>query len=287
MGQSTASSRIGILARYARRIFRCTGFSVLGALLLQTASLQVLAQQKSTGHMSGDAQAISVIESALGALGASWSHVHSVHLTGTMSVPGKEEQSAIPIEWKDVWKGGKVWHRHTMGDGSHARSLIQSPGQGQNLQLEDGSSVRAGEGTRLPPMEVPGAFLSVILEDQNCSAAGGSVSKEQQADEAPLVHVRISCQSPGALGGTGFQDWAFSSSSHLPVSVAVMRQNMRRAGTPFTETVYFRHYRAVDGLLVPDKCELKRGRLTRTVILQTIEFPDPKQFQKSDFEVSK
>ena len=287
VGQSAANSRISVLASPARRMIRCAGFGVLGAMLLQTASLQVLAQKKSMGRMSGDAQAIAVIESAVGALGSSWSHVHSVHLTGTMSVPGKGEEATIPIEWKDVWKDGQVWHRRTMGEGSHARSLIQSPGQGQELQREDGSSVRAAGEAMHPPMEVPGAFLSVALADQNCSATGGSASKEQQEDEVPLVYVRITCQPPGAIGGIESQGWAFSSSSHLPVLVTVAHQNMRRAGAPFTETVYFRHYRVVDGLLVPDKCELKRSGMTRTVILQTVEFPDPKQFQKSDFEVSK
>jgi hypothetical protein len=259
------------------------------SVLVLIGTLYLAAQQTGSPPATGDPQALVIVESSLAALSgaSSWSNVQASHLTGTMSLPSKNGPTRFSIEWEDIWKQRKIWYLHKMGTGNSERDLVQSPGRGKMLRREDKSLAKVGASATLPPVEIPGAFLSVILEDSTCSIQSVSSAQNEAGNEAKSDVVRITCAAPQAPGGVESQVWTFSHSTHMPESVSVVRQDLRRAGVRTAEVVYFKHYRMVDGLAIPDTCELTRGGMTRTVSLQIIEFPNPSQFPKSDFEVTK
>lgn len=276
------SVEIGITKLGGPWLFKSTAILICAAVL---NTLPLLAQLPLKART--DPQAGAVVKEAFTALSGTsgWANVQAAHLVGTISTPSKAGNSTSPIEWEDIWQDGKVWSLHKMGAGTSERDLIQSPGQQTMLRREDRGVVPVGAGGTRPPVEIPGAFLSMVMNDSTCTIQTVPQTTEKEKEEEDLL--RITCAAPSSPGGTQSQDWAFSRSTHLPISVSIFRQDMRRAGVRYREDVYFGHYRTVNGLTIPDVCQLQQGGLRRTVNLQTIEFPNPSQFPKSDFEVSK
>lgn len=263
--------------------------SLVCYVLLQVCLQPSMAQQMSSLQATGDSEALAIVRSSLAALSGSskWASTGAAHLIGTMSVPSGNSTITFPVEWEDIWREREIWYLHKLGTGDSERDLIQSPAHRRTLRREDKSLVPIGKTSTLPPVEIPGALFAVVLGDPNCSVRTVIQPNKEIANHKKLVYVRIDCAAPNVSGGSSSQIWAFSSDTHLPSSVSVVRKDMLHAGVQFTEVVHFKHYRTVDGLLIPDICKLTMGGMTRTVTLQTIEFPNPSQFPKSDFEVSK
>jgi hypothetical protein len=263
--------------------------ALFAIILVQAYSPELAAQQVGPIQASGDPQALAVTESALKALSgtSNWLNVEAAHLAGTMSVPGKDGPTTFTVEWEDIWQQGNIWSLHKMTTGNSEQDLIQSPGEARSLRREDKSIARVGGGMILPPVEIPGAFLAEVLADTRCSVKNMDTSQTQTTNDGAVDIVRIRCDDTGAPGDVEPQFWAFDHSTHVPSFVNITRADMRHAGARFNEVVHFEHYRIVQGLLIPDICVLTQGGLTRTVTLQRIAFPDPSQFPKSDFEVSK
>ena len=210
-------------------------------VLMLVGTLSLTAQQTGSQQATGDPPALAIVESSLAALSgaSSWSNVQATHLTGAMSVPSSKGPISSPIEWEDIWKHRNIWYLHKMGTGNSERDLVQSPGRGKMLRREDKSLVKVSASATLPPVEIPGAFLSVILKDSTCSVRSMSPVHDEKGDEAKSDVVRITCAAPEAPGGVESQVWTFSHATQLPLSVSVVRQDLRRAGVRFRRSRVF------------------------------------------------
>jgi len=278
-------AKVLLLGRFGRRT---VALPVLLAFV--SAIPSVIAQQKKVSdRVGGDPQAIAVVEHSMAALSerGSWGRVKAIHLTGSMSTPQSNGPRVESIEWKDRWDGNNIWSSHRMGQGDSERTLLQSPGQGRQMQHSSNAAVRIRNSETRPPIEIPGAYLSAVLNDASCMILSASTATSGQNDDEQPLTVHIFCaDSESAMIGKP-QIWQFSRSTYLPLSVAVSRQNQARAGGWFTETTRFKNYRSVDGLKVPESSEIELGAIRRTLTLHTIEFPDAGKMNKTEFEVRK
>jgi hypothetical protein len=253
-------------------------------MLLLVAILLLSAQQSGAQRAGGDPRAISIVESSLTALSgtSSWDAIRAVHLTGTITTHGSAGAKTASFDWKDMWIKRAIWYRHTNVTGNSTQVVVQNPLIGKMLKREDNSVRSAGEGMTLPPVELPGALFSVVLNDPRCS-----LNSVASRDDETMDTVHIDCAAPGTTGNGVSQMWTFYRSTHMPSSVNTSLLDLQNAGRRVSEEVHFTHFRTVNGVVIPDSCELIRIGSVRTVTLQTIEFPNQSQFPNSDFEVSR
>jgi len=180
-------------------------------IIFQVCSLLLIAQQSQPERATGDTQALSTVTEALTVLSgtSSWNGIHAAHLTGTISTPSKNGLVVSPIEWKDIWQQRKIWYLHTIGTGNSKRDLIQNAGSGRMSRRADKSVMPVGRGAQLPPVELPGATLSIAMQDSHCDFRSLPLPKDNQSEQ-----VELHCHFPDL--NEEQQVWQFSRSTHLP-----------------------------------------------------------------------
>ena len=262
--------------------------SILGSMLLCFMSFigtdQLAAAQSTVANQaSGDPEALATIRASLNALSgnSSWGSIQAAQLSGTVSIPSKDNPIVLPFAWEDLWKGRKIWYLHKLGAGHAERDLLQSPSSGRMLRREDKVIIPVGHVSTLPPFQIPGATLSVVLGDSHCEVRNAQSSNNGEQD-----YVRITCHPFNTAGGDESQLWAISRETHMPSSVSVILDDLQRAGAHSIETTKFSHYEIVQGLLVPDVIQVQQSGFVRIVTVKSISFPNPNDLSRTAFEAS-
>jgi hypothetical protein len=217
---------------------------------------------KSQSHDQSDPQAISVVETAITAMGgrAVWLRVGGATAQAVIT---SKTLPARTVNWSDDWSKGRIRFRRDSAAGEQRPSsligsdalqvYLKANGKAEPIQHDNGVAVLA--------LGYPAPALILSLSPKYaCTFHLGKPINPRiplAASDPDEVTVTERCPDPFYSGGEAILTWVFSQRSGKPISVelpvwAQMHRIIR------TQSVSYIAFQTVNGLLVPTQLQILR-----------------------------
>jgi len=246
-----------------------SGLAILSFLL----TLPTLAQQSSSGispHVQRDAQALTVIDNSLAAMGgqAVLASIQDADTTGACSnqVVSGATSTTTPSTFEWI-VAGNAFRDQTIENG---QATITVSGNGQPSRSESGviEKVSPSDALSSLPFHLPGILL---LQELNNPAYSFRAMGVQQTAEGPAQEVEIAIAGPERPIEGSTQLWYFSTVNNQPLQVTYTMPSEQAPEVTVPVTTSFSGYSTVNGALLPMRITISVGDfLTVNCIANTV-----------------
>jgi hypothetical protein len=246
----------------------------LGLLLALIFRVPSGAQESQANQVVRDPQAISVLRSAIRAIGgrASLSNIQDTTMEG-VSVPSDTSGSTERFVWES--RGMDIRKESNASDGQSVFVIYQSKGTrfppGNESKKISGRSALA-----LIPFEVPGSILLQLLNDPYRSLELVSETEAASDGVASVPHTGVHMRTQRKNLKTGYaattqQDWYFDPTTGIPLCVDFVLPDLKQPSLDGTASVLYDSWQEESGVQFPRQLQMfTDGVLQYTMTVSSI-----------------